>query len=59
MCGIVVILGFGRSSYQGLALIAVERLMTLDSTFFWMYKVRCWRWLIGNEIPISVKGFHA
>jgi hypothetical protein len=23
------------------------------STSFWMCKVRCWRWLFVNEIPIS------
>ena len=22
------------------------------STSFWMCKVRCWRWLFGNNIPI-------
>jgi len=24
------------------------------STSFWMCKVRCWRWLFGNQIPISL-----
>ena len=26
------------------------------STSFWMCKVRCWRWLFGNKIPISGVG---
>jgi hypothetical protein len=24
------------------------------STSFWMCKVRCWRWLYDNKIPISL-----
>ena len=24
------------------------------STSFWMCKARCWRWLFGNEIPMSL-----
>ena len=23
-------------------------------TSFWMCKVRCWRWLFGNKIPVSL-----
>ena len=23
---------------------------------FWMCKVRCWRWLFGNQVPISLMG---
>ena len=33
---------------------SVGQHILLDSISFWMCKVRCWRWLFGSKIRISL-----